>query len=139
MSAEGRNDARIAARLLALTAKECVEAPEKAPAQAVVLNNVFRLLEAYRVNRFFGLEPPAGYHREEETLSLIPQLEQHVSEVRTALERAVTAAFGGKSKDDAVATIADVLRRVTYPELGAPATAEKNSTARFFSEVVAHL
>lgn len=139
MAAQGRNDARTAARLLASTAEECLNDPARAPANAVVLNNVYRLLEAYRVNAFFGLEPAASYYPAAETLSLIPPLEQYVSVVRDVLEHAVTATFVGQPKDEAITLIEDVLKRIAYPEFGTPSDAEKNKVTQFFSAVVQHL
>lgn len=139
MAAQGRNDARTAARLLASTAKECLDDPASAPANAVVLNNVYRLLEAYRGNAFFGLEPAASYYPAAETLSLVPPLEQYVSVVRDVLEQAVVTTFAGQPKDEAIAVIENVLKRIAYPEFGAPSDAEKKKVKRFFSEVVQHL
>ena len=50
MAAQGQNDARGTARLLAIAARDCVSNPTVATEQTVVLNNVYRLLEAYRRN-----------------------------------------------------------------------------------------
>lgn len=138
MAAQGRNDARTAARLLADSAKDCLDHPATAPTHVVVLNNVFRLLEAYRVNTFFGVEPVVGNHSAE-PLSLIPPLELHVKEVREVLERAIATAFAGQSKDQAIAQIGEVLKRVAYPEFGAPTDADKAKATRFFSEISQNL
>lgn len=139
MAAHGRNDARIAARSLASTAKDCLGDPASGPAHAVALNNVFRLLEAYRVNSFFGLEPATSHAHAGESLLLIPPLEENVGEVRNVLDGAVATAFAGQSSDEAIAIIEGVLKLVAYPELGAPPDEEKTKTTHFFSEVVRRL
>ena len=83
MAAQGKSDARDAARLLASTAMDCISNPAAAPERAITLNTVYRLLEAFRANQFFGLEvssrqDPKGAA---ETLTLLPPMERHVKEV----------------------------------------------------------
>lgn len=139
MAVQGRNDARVAVRLLANTAKDCLSDPKRAPEHAVMLNNVYRLLEAYRVNVFFGLEQATDYRHAGETLSLTPAFEQHVGDVRDVLERAMETTFCGQTKDEAIAEIANVLKQVVYPEFGAPSDTDKLKAEQFFSEVVQQL
>lgn len=139
LAAQGRNDARTAAHLLASTAKNCLVDPASAPAHVDVLNNVYRLLEAYRVNTFFGLEPVASYQSAAEAPSLIPHPEQYVKAVRDVMERSVEVAFAGQSKDEAITEITGVLKKVAYPEFGEPSEGEKTKATRFFSEMVREL
>jgi hypothetical protein len=141
MAAHGLNDARGAARLLAKNARECIHNPAIAPDRQVILNNVFRLLEAYRADPFFGLERstkhPSGSSRK---LSLLPPAERHVEEVRDVFERAIATTFAGEPKEGAIRLIEDVLRSVTYPEqFTLPSEQDKQRAAYFFDEVVKNL
>lgn len=139
MAAQGRNDARTAARMLASAAIDCLERPGSVPSQTIVLNNVYRLLEAYRVNKFFGLPSAPDYSAGSNAFSH-PPLEQHVSAVRDVLQEAVATAFADVSKDDAIVEIEAVLKGLAYPErAAAPSDADKAKTVRFFSEVVQRL
>lgn len=139
MAVQGRNDARTAAWLLASRAKDCLDNPALAPAHATVLNNVYRLLEMYRVNVFFGFERAFGNRQPNESISLIPQLEQHVGAVRVALDRALDTAFGNVSKDEAVQVIGNVLKGVAHPSGAAPSDADKAKVKLFFSEMAQRL
>ena len=134
MAAQGRNDARSAARLLAYSAKESLDNPERGPANAVALNNVFRLLEAYRVNAFFGLEPVTNSNQLED-ISLIPPLELHISAVRDVFQDAIAMTFVGQSKNDAIVELETTLKGLAYPELGQPSSAARSKAAQFFTEV----
>jgi hypothetical protein len=140
MAAQGRSDARTAARILARAAINCIEHPDSAPKHVVTLNNVYRLLEAYRVNTFFGSEPNFGASSGSDALSLIQPLEQNVSAVRDVLADAVQTVFAGQTKAEAISEIETVLKKLAYPDQDAvtsPATREK--TARFFAEVAERL
>ena len=139
MSTQGRSDARNAAWLLAVTAKDCLADPEKARRSAIALNNVYRLIESYRVNPFFGLEVTSEPQQSSQTISPLPPLEHHVKAVRDALEYARTIAFPGQTIDQAVTVIERVLKGVAYPESGEPSNAERDLTTHFFSEVVQRL
>jgi len=136
MATRGWDDARATARLLVRTTLECLRDINKAPDAAASLNNVYRLLEAYRVNPFFGYiqrDVPEGKPDQDAVRTSIR--DRHLSEVRTALEEAVNAVFQGESKDAAVQAVENVLRQITYPQHGAPSTAERERVTRFFQEV----
>jgi len=144
MAAHERSDARGAARLLASMALDCIGNPAIAGDQEVALNNVYRLLESYRTNAFFGLESPREQptHDAAEKLTLMPPMERHVKEVRDALEQARAAAFAGKSKDQAVALIEKVLRAVAYPNLKdrpKPSAQDRKKATLFFKKLVEQL
>lgn len=142
MSANEENDARGTARLLALVARDCIGDPGVAAAHEVALNNVFRLLEAYRANPFFGLEPRVKPFppRGAAAISLLPRAERRVKDVRVALERAVTAVFPGQSKEDAIRALENVLRGITYPEqAGQPSANDRAKAGSFFDRLVAEL
>lgn len=142
MAVHERNDARGAARLLASNALDCIRHPANALERAVALNNVYRMLEAYRVNAFFGLQPPkhqcpAGSQGK---LSLMPPAQRHTKEVRLALEQSVTIVFGDTPKDEAIKTLEEVLRGIAYPEdFDTPSEEDRLKATHFFDEVLAHL
>jgi hypothetical protein len=143
MSAQQKNDARGTARLLALAASDSIQHPQAIPAtREVVLNNMYRLLEAYRVTAFFGLEPsPRPYSaRAADAISLLPRAERNVKDVKVAMEAAQAIAFPGQSKDEAMMAVARVLRGITYPANATkPSDEELANARRFFDEIVARL
>jgi hypothetical protein len=143
MSAQQKNDARGTARLLALAASDSIRGPRPIPGtREVVLNNVYRLLEAYRVTAFFGLEPsPRPYSaRATEAISLLPRAERHVNDVQVAMEKTQAVAFPGRSKDQAIDAIVRVLRGITYPgRFDRPSDEDLANASAFFDEVVTRL
>lgn len=142
MASHEQNDARGVAHLLASTAVDCIRNPQIAPDSEVVLNNVYRLLEAYRVNALFGLESSDKHDPQDatETLTLLPPVERHIKEVRVALRYAITTVFEGRSKDQAILAVEDVLRRVTYPQPDQQPTKEERAKAtHFFEQLLQHL
>jgi hypothetical protein len=143
MSAQQKNDARGTARLLAVVARDSIRNPQAIPAaRELALNNVYRLLEAYRVTAFFGLEPsPRPYSASTtEAISLLPRAERNVKDVKVAMDAAQAIAFPGQSKDQAIQAVAKVLRGITYPENAAkPSDEELAKAGRFFDEVVTRL
>jgi hypothetical protein len=144
MAAHQRSDARGAARLLAGMALECINNPKVASDQEVALNNVYRLLESYRSDAFFGLEPLTQQRPQpsSEKLTLVLPMERHVKEVKEALERARAAAFSGQSKDRAIASIEKVLRAVAYPKLKIrpkPSVNDRKQAALFFKKFIEQL
>jgi hypothetical protein len=139
MASQGRSDARGTAQLLASMALDCIANPAVARDREVALNNVYRLLESYRVNRFFGADlPRQGIQNEAQKLSLKRPVERHVKEVREALEHARKTAFGDASKDDAVQKLESVLRSVAYPDVEEDrATPEDQQKATHFFRALA--
>jgi hypothetical protein len=137
-----QNDARGAVRLLATAAKDFIGNEPVALDKEVALNNMYRLLEAYRTHAFFGLEgsahPPAPDTAE--TLTLLPPADRHVEDVRKALERALTTTFGDRSTEEALELVESVLRAVAYPETrNPPTTDDTRRTKRFFEELIGNL
>jgi hypothetical protein len=142
MSAHEQNDARGTARLLALAARDSIRDPSSATEHEVALNNLYRLLEAYRVSAFFGMEPRARQFppRVTEAISLLPRSKRRVRDVRVALEQAQAAVFMGQSKDDAVRLLEKVLRGITYPaQFDHPSEDDRSKADIFFNKVVEHL
>jgi hypothetical protein len=142
MSAQKQNDARGTARLLALAARDSIRNKSSATSREVILNNVYRLLQAYRTNAFFGSEPRAKPYpsRAAEMISLLLRPERHVREVKIALEEALAVAFPGESRDGAIGVLERVLRGITYPEdFDKPSDDDRAKAGSFFDEVVARL
>jgi hypothetical protein len=141
MSARQKNDARGTVRLLAVAARDTIRGHSTARRE-VVLNNVYRLLEAYRSTAFFGLEPsPRPYSaRAAETISLLPRAERNVNDVKVAIEAAQAKAFPGRSKDQAIEAVANVLRGIVYPaDFAKPTNDEVARAGDFFDEFVERL
>lgn len=134
-----RNDARAAAALLVLTARECLRNVGSAPAHVTELNNVYRLLESFRANQFFGQETTPS-HYSDDSFSPSPPRELHVREVRDVLAAAIEDTFSGQQPSAAIGEITDTLRRVAYPErFGLPSADSTAKAANFFSKVADQL
>lgn len=142
MASQGRSDARGTAQLLASMALDCIANPGIARDREVALSNAYRLLESYRVNRFFGSELPGqGYRTQAQRLTLRRPVERHVKEVRDALEHARKAAFGDASKDEALRRLESVLRSLAYPDTENEEVSadDQRRAALFFKALVDHL
>jgi hypothetical protein len=75
-----------------------------------------------------------------EAVSSLPRSPRHLRDVRSAVEHAVNAAFNGRTKDQAIATVEDVLRKVAYPgKYGDPSDNDLRQAALFFDEIVRQL
>lgn len=142
MSAHGESDARVAAWLLATTAWDCLRAPAQQPLPEVALNNVYRLLEAAKLNPFFGRERDQA--RTAGSLSdpvfLSHARERHVREVRSALDSAIKATYQDESPEAAIESVEMVLKGLAYPEqFGAPSAHARSKAAQFFERLVHQL
>jgi hypothetical protein len=124
-------------------ALDCIGNPAHASEQVVALNNVYRLLQSYKSNRLFGLEPPPELAVESATekLTLRRPIERHVNEVRNALEHALSSAFAEEPKEKALQIIESVLRSVAFPNSGevAPSSNAQERTVRFFEQLLQRL
>jgi hypothetical protein len=143
MSAQQKNDARGTTRLLALAASDSIRNPGRhAGDREVILNNAYRLLEAYRATAFFGLERARSPYapRAAEAISLLPRTERNVKDVKTAIEAAQAKAFPGQSKDEAVGAVTRVLQGIAYPaKFDMPTDTEVATAAGFFDALVERL
>lgn len=141
MAAHERSDARGAARLLAHMALDCLDNPATAIQQEVALNNVYRLLESYRSNAFFGIDTPRQPFRGvSDKFALTPSRERHVRDVREALEHARLKAFSDQPKDQAIEAIERVLRALAYPKRNEHfSDDDKRRTSRFFRALLEQL
>ncbi len=137
-----QNDARGAVRLLATAAKDFIGNAPVALDKEVALNNVYRLLEAYKSNAFFGLEAPVVQFPSDtaESLTLLPPVERHVEDVRNALDHALRATFGKQSPEEALELVENVLRAIAYPqEHEQPSGDDRRKAKRFFEELIGNL
>jgi hypothetical protein len=141
MTAQGQHDARIAARLLAHTAVDCILNPSIATDRTIALNNVYRLLETFKVNPFFGLEDSAAIDlQEEESLSLGQPIEKHVKEVGDAITAAIGVTFDGFTKPQAIDEVEKVLKGIAYPQsYSAPSDNERSRAQQFFEQIMDYL
>ena len=139
MAANAQSDARGAAWLLASTVQRCIDDPDTAPGSQDALNNVYRLLEAFRKNIFFGSRPLGAQHsapRDFEMLTMAPSSERHMWEIRDAIESALSSTFQSASTDDAVERVETVLRAVAAPQRYQVSDEEKSNAKLFFSQLL---
>ncbi|WP_439401839.1 hypothetical protein ACNJYA_00645 [Bradyrhizobium sp. DASA03068] len=142
MAAQGRSDARGTARLLASMALASIDNPSAGESQEVALNNMYRLLQSFRKDAFFGQEISSGEQAQTDPnrLTLRPPIERNVREVREALDQATQTAFGGQPRDQAIETVENVLRAIAYPTVAElPAPEVKARVVSFFQALVERL
>ena len=149
MAAHTRSDARGTARLLATMALASIGNPTAkmdsriaaAESQEVALNNMYRLLQAFRKDAFFGQEMPRQSRQSAaEKLTLRPRVERNVRQVREALAQAAAIAFAGQSNDEAIEAVERVLRWIAYPRTNSPPSdTDRTRTISFFRELVDRL
>lgn len=141
MASHGRSDARGTARLLANMALSSIADPRIGASHEVALNNMFRLLQSFRTDIFFGQEaPPNSREVVADKLTLRPPEEQNVRLVKEALEQATARAFGGQSKNEAIEIVERVLRWLAYPKKALePPEVERTRVSVFFRELVERL
>ena len=117
MAAGTRNDARSAARLLAQSAVACFRAEPRGASKEITLNNVYRLLEAYKVDAFFGLSSSSqDFSASNEDLSYFDQSETNVADVKKAILEAQMAVYGKLDTATAVDSIISVIGSIAYPQ-----------------------
>jgi hypothetical protein len=142
MAANAQSDARGAAWLLVSAAQKYIDDPRNVPQSWDALNNVFRLLEAFRKNVFFGPRPlpvknyaPHGLAM----LSIMPSSQRHLSEIRDAMEVALSSSFSSTPKDQAVEKIESVLRAVAAPDKYEVSEEDRKNAKLFFSNLLKQL
>jgi hypothetical protein len=137
MSGRGWDDARATTRLLVGTAVECLQNPKKAPERVTALDNIYRLLESFRTNPIFGFTAieRRGHAKAVDAFTISPPREKHLTDVRDVISDAIAVAFRGKSTDQAVVEVEEVLRLLAYPNKGKPTKPAVQRATRFFTEV----
>ena len=142
MAAHSRSDARGTARLLANMAIASINNPKRGEPQEVALNNVYRLLQSFRRDAFFGHEASVAHRSQsaDEKLTSRPPVERNVREVRLALDRAINIVFPTIRKDDAIEAVERVLRSTAYPKSQDPSSDEdRKQVVTFFKILVESL
>ena len=135
MAASEWNDDRSTTLVMADKVLECLRDESKVAGAAVVLNNVYRLLEAFKGNPFFGYVPEEPLENPE--LDWVTMaMEPHLADVRFAIEEALKATFSGQSQEAAIRSVEDVLRGIVAPhDFPVPKPVERDRAVRFFSEL----
>jgi hypothetical protein len=139
MAAHNQNDARGSARVLATTVKRCIEEDYAPTRHKSALNNLYRLLEAYRAHHFVEFEYQPRSPRGPEALTLLPPPERNVLELRTALDRAFDHVYHGRPLDEAVESVENVLRSIAYPEKVAPEGVDRERAYAFLKSFIENL
>lgn len=133
MAASEWSDDRSTTLLMAEKALECLKDPNKIPAAATLLNNVYRLLEAFKGNPFFGYVPEEPVETPDLDWATVA-MEPHVADVRYAIDEALKAVFSGEPVEVAIGNVEGVLRGMVAPEkFPAPQPADRDRAVRFFS------
>jgi len=115
MAAHDQNDARGSARVLALTAKKCLDETYEPSKHRSTLNSLYRLLEAYRSHGFLGFEYEPRAPRGPEALTLLPRAERNVADLRLAFDRAFEEVYRERERGEAVQLVENVLKSIVYP------------------------
>jgi len=141
MSAYAESDARGTAWLLADTAKRCLADSALAEKLGYSLNNTYRLLETYRHNQLSGFRKIASRSASgtSELFSTAASSEQHLIEVKEAVEGALVAVFGAERIPQAIDRVEAVLRSTAYPQKSEVDSREKELVVKFFDELVDRL
>jgi hypothetical protein len=135
MAASEWSDDRSTTLLMAEKVLECLQDQDKVQSAATVLNNVYRLLEAFKGNPFFGYVPEEPVESPDLDWASVA-IEPHVPDVRYALEEALKAAFSGQQPETAIGVVENVLRALVAPDrFPVPKPAERERAVRFFSEL----
>src|SRR6267143_4564823 len=135
MAASEWSDDRSTTLLMAQQTLDCLRDETKVASAAVVLNNVYRLLEAFRGNPFFGYVPDEPADAPDLEWASVA-MEPHVADVRYAIEEALKAVFRGQPHENAIEAVEGVLRALVAPKRHpALQAAEKERAVRFFSEL----
>ena len=135
MAASEWNDDRSTTLLMAQEALECLRGERKVASATVVLNNVYRLLEAFKGNPFFGYVPDEPVDAPDTEWASVG-MEPHVADVRYAIEEALKVVFADQPHENAIEAVEDVLRALVTPNRRpAVQPAEKDRAVRFFSEL----
>jgi hypothetical protein len=132
MAAHDENDARGSARVLASNVRKSIDNLDGPPKHLSALNNLYRMLEAYRSHRFLGFEYEPSSPRGPEALTLLPPAERHVLDLRVALDRALDHVYGDTEREQALDLVENVLRAVAYPESGGAVAEEDRKRVSAF-------
>lgn len=137
MSVVDRSDARASARILARTAKQCIDGELEPRTHRNALKNMFRLLNAYRAHGFAGYQYEPRSPRGPEALTLIPAGDRHVIDLRYAFDQALAEVYGDAERDNAIGQIDGVIRSVA--QANPPEAGERARTSAFLGAFINHL
>jgi hypothetical protein len=132
MAVHEQNDARGSARVLANTAKRCINREIQPEEHRVVLNSLYRLLKAYRTHRFTAYEYEPRSQRGSEALTLMPPMDRHVLDLRAALSRAFSEAYNGETEENAFDLIESVIKSIASRDLDRPSQDSERQRASAF-------
>jgi len=137
MAVVDRSDARASARVLASTAKRCIDGELEARTHRVALKNLFRLLNAYRAHGFAGYAYEARSPRGPEALTLMPTMDRHVLDLSVALDAALAETYGDQSREDAIGQIDLVIQSIARSD--EPEADARARTSRFLDVFIDRL
>lgn len=134
MAAYEQNDARDAARLLAIRTFEGLERSDPTPTVGNAINNMYRLLQSYRSHGFYGYLEQGRSEDEGSTTSLLTSSDRHVGDLKRALDETFQTVFQGEDPGTAIDGMKGVLRKAAFPAAGgSPDPKDVARAQRFFS------
>ena len=139
MAVADQSDARGNTQFMVRTAQRCIEGELEARTHRLVLNKIYRLLNAYRSHGFAGYEYEPRSHRGPEALTLMPTGDQRVRLVAVALEEALSDTFGDLEREHVFHTLDQVIFATANSDAGAIADADRTDTLRFLGSFATHL
>lgn len=141
LSAQERADARGSAWFLTRSASRYLDGSPIDEAGRVVFINVFRLLESFRGNIFFGLGRSEFEHRVDGlNSSFTGSTEGNLLDVRDALRGSIKAVFSGQDEESAVLSLENSLRKIVRPDkFGDAIVNDRRAVHAFFDEMLRRL
>lgn len=133
MSVVDRADARASARVMARTAQRCIDGELERRTHRIELAGIYRLLNAYKAHRFVGYEYEPRSSRGPEALTLMPGMDRHVVDLRTALDAALADTFGEGNGEQGIEF---VILSVSQPD---PPAEHATRTSRFLGAFIERL
>lgn len=134
MAAYEQNDARDAARMLALRSLAGIRAEDQSAGNAI--ENMYRLLQGYRSHGFYGYGETSPSD-DDASLSLMTSTDRNVGELKVALDHAFDVAFNHSDLGLAIDRMKQVFLSSAYPDTGAHAEAvDRDQTVRFLTALL---
>jgi hypothetical protein len=140
MAAYEQNDARDSARLLAERTIEGLESEQHSASTGNSINNMYRLLQSYRLHGFYGYFEHTRPDDDGSITSLLVSSDKNVGDLGQALDSTFQTVFIGQDPGQAIDGMKGVLRMVAFPEAGErPDPTDVARTKRFFETLLDHL
>lgn len=140
MAAYEQNDARDAARQLAVRTLAGLRGAQHGPGLGNAINNMYRLLQGYRSHGFYGFVDHVHPEEEVSMTSLLTSSDRNVGDLREALDQTFHSVCGEQDPANVIDEMKLVLRMVAYPAEGDDVDpGERERLAKFFETLLQNL